>query len=96
MKNIKEDFPIFQKYSNLIYLDNASTTQKPQIMLDALQDYYFSKNSNIGRGIYNLAEQSENAYLLSRKIISQFIGTSKKNIFFTKSCTESLNQVFLI
>lgn len=90
--NIKSDFPIFKTYPELIYLDNGATTQKPQIMLDSLIEYYSKKNSNIGRSVYKLAEISEVAYENSRKKIANFVGANKKNIIFTKGATESLNQ----
>ena len=49
---IKSDFPIFNKHSNLIYLDNGATTHKPKILIEAISDYYSNKNSNVGRGVY--------------------------------------------
>jgi cysteine desulfurase/selenocysteine lyase len=91
--NFKKDFPIFTTYPELIYLDNGATTQKPQAMINALQDYYVTKNSNIGRSVYKLAELSENAYEESRKKIANFVGANKKNIIFTSGCTDALNQV---
>lgn len=96
MDNIKNDFPIFKNLPQLVYLDNGATTQKPSVMLEALTNYYSNKNSNIGRSVYHLAEISENAYEDSRKIVANFINCSKKNIVFTKGCTESLNQVAFI
>lgn len=96
MKNIKDDFPLFKTYPNLIYLDNGATTQKPQVMIDALVDYYSTKNSNIGRGFYKLAETSEDAYIQARKTIAQFVNTLPNNIVFTKGTTESINQVVYI
>lgn len=94
--NIKNDFPIFNTYPELIYLDNGATTQKPQVMIDALTNYYVQKNSNIGRSVYKLAEVSEITYENSRKKIAQFVGANKKNIIFTKGATESLNQAAYI
>lgn len=96
MHNIKQDFPIFNTYPELIYLDNGATTQKPQAMIDGLSDYYSNKNSNIGRSVYNLAAISEDAYESSRNIIAKFVGAKNNNIVFTKGCTESINQVAYI
>jgi len=91
MNNIKKHFPLLNKYKNLIYLDNAATTQKPDVMLSALNEYYTSFNSNIGRSVYNLANLSEKCFVDSKKIIANFIGCKKNNIIYTNGCTDSLN-----
>lgn len=91
MFNIKDDFPLLNKNPNLVYLDNAATTQKPIEMLDALSDYYTNSNSNIGRGLYKLAQLSEKCYVDSKNTIAQFIGTKLENIVYTNGCTDSLN-----
>ena len=64
--NVKNDFPIFQEHQNLIYLDNASTTQKPQSVINKLIDYYTKYNANIHRGAYKIAEQATSEYENSR------------------------------
>jgi cysteine desulfurase/selenocysteine lyase len=91
MSNIKADFPLFKKNPKLIYLDNAATTHKPYAMLDAMSEYYIEFNSNVGRGLYELAQLSESAYSKSKKIVAEFLGCSNKNIIYTSGCTESLN-----
>lgn len=91
MSDIKKHFPLFDTNPNLIYLDNAATTQKPKTMIDALGLYYTSFNSNVGRGVYELANLSENCYASSKKVVSDFIGCTNKNIVYTSGCTESLN-----
>jgi len=91
MNNIKKDFPIFTNQPNLIYLDSAATSQKPQITINALSQYYDSMNSNIGRGVYDLARISEESYIKSKKTIANFICCKSKNIVYTLGCTESLN-----
>lgn len=93
---IKSDFPIFSANSEfkgqpLVYLDNAASAQKPQAMIDALTHYYTHINSNIGRSVYKLAEQSSEAFELTRKEVAQFIETKKRNIIFTSGATASLN-----
>ena len=90
---IKSDFPIFNKHSNLIYLDNGATTHKPKVLIEAISDYYSNKNSNVGRGVYELADISEQAMTEGRETIASFIGTKSKNIVFTSGCTDSINQV---
>ncbi len=91
MNKIKGYFPLFKNYPNLIYLDNAATTHKPQIMLDSITEYYSKYNSNIGRGVYELAVLSETAYNESKKILSDFLGCNANNLVYTSGCTESLN-----
>jgi cysteine desulfurase/selenocysteine lyase len=98
MHNIKEDFPIFQtaENKNLVYLDNGSTTHKPLCLLNAITDYYINSNSNIGRGVYKLAELSEKAYNNAREKVAHFINAKSKNIIFTPGSTFSLNQAAYI
>lgn len=91
--NIKNDFPIFNHYPSLVFVDNGSTSQKPQVLIDSLQQYYTQYNSNIGRGIYQLAEKSQNAFEESKVIISKFIGTQPDNLIFTSGATESMNMI---
>lgn len=89
----KNDFPIFKQYPELVFLDNGATSQKPQVLIDALQEYYTKYNSNIGRGVYDLAEKSQNIFEQSKSVISQFIGTKPNNLIFTSGATESMNMI---
>lgn len=91
--NHKKDFPIFNHYPDLVFVDNGSTSQKPKVLLSALEEYYYQYNSNIGRGVYDLAEKSQNALDNAKKIISQFIGTTENNLIFTSGATESINMI---
>ena len=91
-KDIKRDFPIF-KNNNIIYLDNASTTQKPKQVIDAMVNYYEYYNANVHTAIYKLAEKSPLEYENARKIISNFIKSNSNEIVFTKSTTESINII---
>ena len=89
-KKIKEDFPIFRNNPDLVFLDNASTTQKPQSVIDTLSHYYENYNSNIHRGIYQIAEKATAAYEKSRDKVTKFIGAGdRRSIVFTKGTTES-------
>ncbi len=90
-EKIKQDFPIFQNHENLVYLDNAATSQKPKRVIQALSDFYEKENSNIHRGIYNLSELATKKYNKSREIVAQFINASSKEIIFTRNTTESIN-----
>ena len=95
-KNIKNDFPIFKNTVNghpVIYFDNASTTQKPQAVLDALLNFYTTTNANVHRGIYTLAEQATQAYEDARVKVARFINADSSEIVFTKGTTESINLV---
>ena len=94
---IKEEFPILSKKVNkksLIYLDNASTTQKPKSVIEAIQNYYESTNSNIHRGVHHLSQKATEEYEDSRKTIQKFISAeSSKEIIFVRGATEAVNLV---
>jgi len=88
---IKSDFPIFEG-SDLVYLDNAATTQKPQSVLDSINSSYTESNANVHRALYSLGAKATEKYEGARKKISAFIGAnSSKEIIFTSGATESLN-----
>ena len=88
---IREDFPIFRNNPDLVFLDNASTTQKPQSVIDALSHYYEHYNSNIHRGIYQIAEKATVAYEKTRDKVAEFIGTNdRRSIVFTKGLQKVL------
>ena len=94
VEKIREDFPIFKNNPDLIFLDNASTTQKPKRVLETLTYYYENYNSNIHRGIYTIAEKATAAYEETRDKVSAFIGTEdRRGIVFTRGTTESINLV---
>ena len=87
----KRKFPIFEE-SDLIYLDNASTTHKPLNVIDCVNNVYSEANANVHRAIYNLGDRSTRLYEDSRKKVSQFINAnSPKEVIFTSGATESLN-----
>lgn len=90
-KKLKKDFPIFKNNQGLIYLDNASTTQKPKQVIKSIQDFYETTNANIHRGVYDLSQKATKKYEDSKKIIAKFINSSEKEIIFTRSTTESIN-----
>lgn len=95
--NLRQQFPILdtQVYGrNLIYFDNAATTQKPQSVIDALTDYYKTLNSNIHRGAHYLAAQATEQYEETRRMVKDFIGARHAHeIVFTRGTTESINLV---
>ena len=94
---IRKDFPILNQKvhnHNLVYFDNAATTQKPQAVIDAIVDSYTHTNSNIHRGIHTLSQISTGLYEDARKNVQRFINAPKDSeIIFTKGATESLNLV---
>ena len=96
-KNIKDQFPIFKKKikgKELVYLDSANSSQKPQSVIDSVSNFYSNEFANVGRGIYTLAVNASEMYENSRSSLKNFIGASSDfEIVFTKNATESLNLV---
>ncbi|OAA31410.1 cysteine desulfurase [Kosmotoga arenicorallina S304] len=90
-KKLKADFPIFSERPDLVYLDNAATTQKPSAVIEKLRHFYVTANANVHRAVYRLAEESTALYEESRKTVADFIGTAPEEIIFTRGTTESLN-----
>ncbi|MEX0777307.1 MAG: cysteine desulfurase [Phycisphaeraceae bacterium] len=94
---LRQQFPVLSRLVHgkpLIYLDNAATSQKPQVVIDALRDYYERYNANIHRGIHVLAEEATEAYENARIKVQQFIGAqSEREIVFTRGTTEAINLV---
>lgn len=93
----RADFPILKTQVNghpLVYLDNGATTQKPQVVIDAVSHYYENTNSNIHRGVHQLSELATAAYENGREQVRRFIGAaSVKEVVFTRGTTESINLV---
>src|SRR5215467_12845171 len=94
---IRQQFPILNrevKGKPLIYLDNAATAQKPQVVIDALINYYTDYNSNVHRGIHTLAEEATMAFERTRDAAQQFINAgSREEIIYTRGTTEGINLV---
>lgn len=98
VQRVRADFPVLQRmvYENkpLVYLDNAATSQKPRQVLDRLQQYYTSENSNVHRGVHRLSQEATDAYEGARKDIAGFIGARHTHeVIFTKGTTDSINLV---
>jgi cysteine desulfurase/selenocysteine lyase len=93
----RTDFPMFSTNVNghpLIYLDNAATTQKPQVVLDALQNYYINLNSNVHRGNHTLAARATAAFEEARSKLARYINAANDyEVIFTRGTTESINLV---
>jgi cysteine desulfurase/selenocysteine lyase len=97
-ENIRKDFPILTRKvrdnKSLVYLDNASTTQKPNQVIDAITDYYRNHNANIHRAVYALAEESTEAYETARDKIANFVNVkNRQELIFVRGTTEAINLV---
>ena len=97
-ENLKNDFPILKRTVRdnkpLVYLDNASTTQKPNQVIDAITDYYQNHNANIHRAVYALAEEATQAYEDTRDKIANFVNINdRQEIIFVRGTTEAINLV---
>ncbi len=97
-ENIRKDFPILKRTVRdnkpLVYLDNASTTQKPNQVIDAITDYYQNHNANIHRAVYALAEESTEAYETARDKIANFVNVkNRQELIFVRGTTEAINLV---
>jgi len=93
---IRKDFPILSRTNRgkpLVYLDNAATSQKPKSVINAISHYYESSNSNVHRGVYELAEDAENLYRNSRQKTAHWLGVSAEEIIFTRGATEGINLI---
>lgn len=97
VKRIREDFPVLHQEVNkkqLVYFDNAATTQKPKVVLDALQAYYRQDNANIHRGLHTLAERATAAFEETRNTVQKLLNAAhREEIIFTKGTTDSINLV---
>ena len=94
---IRRDFPILRQKVRgypLVYLDNAATTQKPQVVLDALERYYTEQNANVHRAVHQLSERATVAYDEARRKVQRFLNAAQPSeIIFTRNATEAINLV---
>ncbi|MFA6105251.1 MAG: SufS family cysteine desulfurase [Patescibacteria group bacterium] len=90
-QTIKKQFPIFKNQPNLIYLDNAATTQICAPSLNALTDYYLKYRANVHRGVYNIAEKATTAFENARISAAKFLNSEQNEIIFTSGSTAGLN-----
>ena len=97
IENIKKEFPIFNNKihnNNLVYLDSANSSQKPQVVIDRIYDFYTKEFSNVGRSVHYLAVAATNLYENTRISVQKYINAKDKNeIVFTKGATEAINLV---
>ena len=97
IEKIRADFPILKEKVNgkpLVYLDNAATSQKPQIVIDSIVNYYSTINSNIHRGVHTLSQKATDAYEEARQKLQQHFNAKKSyEIILTTGTTHSINIV---
>lgn len=97
IEKIRADFPILHREVNgkpLVYFDNGATSQKPKLVIDAINKYYTFENSNIHRGIHTLSQEATNAYEIARKKLQHFINAEHEHeVIFTKGTTDSINLI---
>jgi cysteine desulfurase / selenocysteine lyase len=97
VERIRKDFPILYQEVHgkpLVYLDNAATAQKPQVVIDALAEYYTAGNSNVHRGLHQLSERATEAYEGARARIQHFLNAAHpREIVFVRGTTEGINLV---
>jgi cysteine desulfurase/selenocysteine lyase len=96
-ERIREDFPILQQKVHghpLVYLDNAATTQKPRVVIDALRAYYELDNANVHRGVHQLSERATEAYEEARRRVRRFLNAAhEQEVVFVRGTTEAINLV---
>ena len=97
VNDIRKDFPILNREVNgkpLVYLDNAATSQKPQVVIDSIVDYYSNYNANIHRGVHTLSQEATDVYEIARKKIQKHFNIAEsKEVIFTSGTTHSINIV---
>ncbi len=97
LEGIRNDFPILSTVARgkpLVYLDNAATTQKPNVVIDVMDRYYRSQNSNVHRGVHYLSEVATDKYEAARSTVRRFINArNEKEIVFVRGATEGVNLV---
>jgi len=97
LENIRNEFPILDQKINgedLVYLDNAASTQKPKSVINAIKDYYENDHSNVHRGVHTLSVRATEAYENARSKVADFLNSPNKHqIIFTKGTTDSVNLI---
>jgi len=90
---IRKDFPIFDKV-DVIYFDNAATTQKPKVVIDAVKEFYEEYNANIHRGLHDLSQRASEAYEKAHEVLAKFIDAKDwREVIFVRNTTEAINLV---
>ena len=97
IKNIKSAFPIFKQKINgksLVYLDSANSSQKPQVVINRMSNFYETEFSNVGRSVHSLAVKATNRFEEARDKVKSYLNAKhREEIIFTKGATESINLI---
>ncbi len=93
MSSRRQDFPIFSNNPQLVYLDSASSSQKPSYVLEKTNEYITQSYANIGRGSYDLAEKSDNLYYKTKEKIGNLIGCKPNEVFFSHNASYCMNMI---
>lgn len=88
---LKDQFPVFKAHPGLVYFDTAATAQKPQSVLDEMQEFYSSSYANVHRSLYDLSRRATESYEKSKVTVANFIGARADEIIYTKNATEAVN-----
>ncbi|HLP79336.1 MAG TPA: SufS family cysteine desulfurase [Acidobacteriota bacterium] len=91
----RSDFPLLTHNERLVYLDHAASSQKPKIVLSAMDSFYRSSYANVHRGLYKLSEDATTQFEFSRQKIAHFIGARSEEIIFTSGTTDGINKLAL-
>ena len=92
--SIRNEFPIFSAHPDLVYLDSGATSQKPEVVIRRIEEYYRNENANVHRGVHTLAEAATEAYEGARERVNEFLGAAGPDeIIFTRGTTEGINLV---
>lgn len=89
----KSDFPLFENYPDLVYLDNAATVQKPKAVIDTVNTYLTHKYANVHRGVYDLSQASEEIFWQARKTVATWMGCRNDEVVFTPWTTIGINML---
>jgi cysteine desulfurase/selenocysteine lyase len=93
---VRADFPILRERVNghpLVYLDSAATSQKPEVVIDAISDYYRTANANVHRGVHVLGERATEIFEGSRQAVARLVGADPRGVVFVRNTTEGINLV---
>lgn len=92
-QTIRQDFPLLMRHPDLVYLNSAATSQKPEVVIETISRYYREVNASVHRGAYTLSVQASEAYEQARRTLARFIGADEGEIIFVRNTTEALNLV---
>lgn len=93
IEKIRNDFPMFKNNPDLVYLDSAATSLKPQCVIDAVVDFYTKHTSNVHRGDYDIAALNDRLYDDTRKAVAKLINCDANEVVYTHNVSHSLNQI---